>query len=75
MVYDLRQTTLTGVENRKTGERIMVTAMVLTKEEQLLLELMRSLEYGEICVAVENRKPIRIEEIRQSIQLTAERTR
>lgn len=53
----------------------MVTAMVLTKEEQLLLELMRSLEYGEICVAVENRKPIRIEEIRQSIQLTAERTR
>lgn len=53
----------------------MVTAMVLTKEEQLLLELMRSLEYGEICVAVENRKPVHIEEVRQSIQLTAERTR
>ena len=75
MVYDLRQTTLPGVENKQTGESIMVTAMVLTKEEQLLLELMRSLEYGEICVAVENRKPIHIVEVRQSIQLTAERTR
>lgn len=43
--------------------------LVLTKAEKKLIELVRSLEYGEIRILVKDEKPIRVEEIRRSIQL------
>ena len=42
---------------------------VLTKAERQLLELIRSLSYGEVRIMVKDSKPIRVEEIRRSIQL------
>ena len=46
---------------------------ILTKAERQLIELIRSLEYGEIRIMVKEEKPIRIEEIRRSIQLQNEK--
>ena len=42
---------------------------ILTKAEKQLLELIRSLSYGEVRIMVKDSKPIRVEEIRRSIQL------
>ena len=43
--------------------------MVLTKAEKQLIEVIRSLVYGEVRVVIKDNKPIRMEEIRKSIQL------
>lgn len=42
---------------------------ILTKSERQLIELIRTLEYGEVRIMVKDAKPIRVEEIRRSIQL------
>ena len=47
--------------------------MILTKAEKQLIQLLRSLDYGEIRVMVKDSKPIRVEEIRRSIQLPSEK--
>ena len=47
--------------------------MLLTKAEKQLIQLLRSLDYGEIRVMVKDSKPIRVEEIRRSIQLPGEK--
>ena len=47
--------------------------MPLTKAEQQLIELVRSLDYGEIRIMIKDKHPIRVEEIRRSIQLPSER--
>ena len=47
--------------------------MILTKAEKQLIQLLRSLDYGEIRVMVKDSKPIRVEEIRRSIQLPGEK--
>lgn len=47
--------------------------MALTKAERQLIELIRSLDYGEIRVMIKDSKPIRVEEIRRSIQLPSEK--
>jgi len=46
---------------------------VLTKAEKQLIELLRSLEYGELRIMVKDSKPIRVEEIRRSIQLPSDK--
>lgn len=45
----------------------------LTKAEQQLIQLIRSLDYGEIRVMIKDRHPIRVEEIRRSIQLSGDK--
>ena len=45
----------------------------LTKAEKQIIELVRALEYGEIRIMVKDSKPIRVEEIRRSIQLPNEK--
>ena len=45
---------------------------VLTKAEKQLIELLRSLEYGELRIMVKDSKPVRVEEIRRSIQLQSD---
>ena len=47
--------------------------MVLTKAERQLIEMIRSLDYGELRVMIKDNKPIRVEEIRRSIQLPSEK--
>ena len=45
----------------------------LTKAEEQLIEVIRSLDYGEVRVMIKDNKPIRVEEIRRSIQLPNEK--
>lgn len=40
-----------------------------TEKELKLMEIIRSTEYGEIRIVVQEGKPIRIEEIKKSIKL------
>ena len=47
--------------------------MVLTKAEKQLIEVIRSLDYGEVRVMIKDSRPIRVEEIRRSIQLPNEK--
>lgn len=44
--------------------------MNLTKAEKQLIELVRTLDYGELRIMIKDKRPIRVEEIRRSIQLT-----
>lgn len=44
--------------------------LILTKAERQLIALIRSLDYGEVRIIVKDKNPIRVEEIRRSIQLT-----
>jgi len=46
---------------------------VLTKAEKQLIELIRTLDYGELRVLIKDKRPIRVEEIRRSIQLDGEK--
>ena len=41
----------------------------LCSEEVHLIELIREVKYGEICIHIQNGKPIRVEEVRKSIVL------
>ena len=43
--------------------------VMLTKEELKVIELMRSVSFGELRVIINNSKAIRVEEIKKSIQL------
>ncbi len=45
----------------------------LTKAEKQLIEVIRSLDYGEVRVMIKDSRPIRVEEIRRSIQLPNEK--
>ena len=47
--------------------------IVLTKAEKQLIEVIRSLDYGEVRVMIKDNRPIRVEEIRRSIQLPSEK--
>ena len=49
------------------------TKITLSCAEKQLIELVRSLEYGELRVMIKDKRPIRVEEIRKSIQLTADK--
>ena len=46
---------------------------ILTKAERQLIELIRSIDYGELRIMVKDEKPIRVEEIRRSIQLQSDK--
>lgn len=49
------------------------TTIAVTKAEKQLIEMVRGLEYGELRILVKDKKPIRVEEIRRSIQLEGEK--
>ncbi len=42
----------------------------LSKAETELIKIIRSLDFGEVRIIVKDSRPIRIEEIKKSIQLT-----
>jgi len=41
----------------------------LSEKENKLIQLIRNIEYGEIRVIIQDRTPIRIEEMKKSIKL------
>lgn len=45
----------------------------LSKAEKEVIELIRSLDYGELRIMVKENHPIRVEEVKRSIQLSAEK--
>lgn len=47
--------------------------ITLSKAEKQLILLIRSLDYGEVRVMIKDKRPIRVEEIRRSIQLPSEK--
>lgn len=47
--------------------------IILTKAEKQLIEVIRSLDYGEVRVMIKECRPIRVEEIRRSIQLPTDK--
>ena len=47
--------------------------MVLTKAEKQLIQLIRALDFGEVRIMIKDNRPIRVEEIRKSIQLPADK--
>lgn len=42
---------------------------LLTEQEEKVIEIMRNIKYGELRVVINNSKPIRVEEIKKSVQL------
>ena len=48
-------------------------SITLTKAEKQLIEVIRALDYGEVRVMIKDNRPIRVEEIRRSIQLPSEK--
>lgn len=44
-------------------------SITVTEEEQKVIEIMRSISFGELRVIINNSKPTRVEEIKKSIQL------
>ena len=45
----------------------------ITKAERQLIEVIRSLDYGEVRVMIKDKRPVRVEEIRRRIQLSADK--
>ena len=41
----------------------------VSEQEYQIIELMRTIDYGEIVISIKGNKPIRIEEVRKSIQI------
>lgn len=47
--------------------------ITVTKAEKQIVEMIRALDYGEMRIVIKERKPIRVEEIRRSIQLASDK--
>jgi len=43
--------------------------VVLTKQEENIIRIMRNIEFGEVRIVITDGKPVRIEEIKKSIKL------
>lgn len=60
---------------RRIGQKIRELIMeekkvfTLSEQEQKVVELMRGIDFGELRIVINNSKPIRVEEIKKSLQL------
>lgn len=43
--------------------------VLLSEQEQKVIDIMRNINYGELRVVINNSKPVRVEEIKKSVQL------
>ena len=43
--------------------------LVLSEQEKKVVELMRGLDFGDLRIVINNSKPVRVEEIKKSVQL------
>lgn len=43
--------------------------IILTDKEKNLLEMIKSIDYGEMRVIIQDKQPVRIEELKKSIKL------
>jgi len=46
-----------------------VNKLEITESEKRVLEIIRSVDFGEINIIIQNNKPIRVEEIKKSIKI------
>ncbi|MBF8982530.1 DUF2292 domain-containing protein [Lutibacter sp. B2] len=44
-------------------------SMQVNEKEKKLIELIRNIEYGDLKIVVQDKNPIRVEEIKKSIKL------
>lgn len=51
------------------GEKEKLTLHEISDQEWQVLQHLRQLQYGELLVSVKDGRPIRLEEIRRSIQI------
>ena len=54
---------------RNMGEKEKLTLHEISDQEWQVLQHLRQLQYGELLVSVKDGRPIRVEEIRKSIQI------
>jgi hypothetical protein len=52
---------------QKTEQRIF--RVDISEKEKKLLDLIRSIGYGEIVILIQNMEPVRVEEVKKSIKL------
>lgn len=57
---EVRVTNKTGKDDNK---------LALTKEEEKLIKIFRTIDFGEVRVVINDGKPTRLEEIKKSIKL------
>ncbi|NLL57013.1 MAG: DUF2292 domain-containing protein [Firmicutes bacterium] len=50
-------------------ERANFADEVLTEKEKNLIRILREINYGEVVILVQERQPVRIEEVKKSIKL------
>ncbi|MCQ2512993.1 MAG: DUF2292 domain-containing protein [Lachnospiraceae bacterium] len=43
--------------------------VLLSEQEQKVIDIMRNINYGELRIVINNSKPVRVEEIKKSVQL------
>lgn len=58
-----------GNEGKGLTEKEKLPDCGLTEREKKLLGILRGIDYGELRVVVQAGKPVRVEEIRKSVQL------
>jgi len=46
-----------------------ISKLEITESEKKVLEIIRSVDFGEVNVIIQNNKPIRIEEVKKSIKI------
>ena len=51
------------------GEKEKLSLREISEQEWQVLQHLRELQYGELLVSVKDGRPIRVEEIRKSIQI------
>ena len=57
------------MKNVEPAEKKDETAFVCTPSEKEIIQLLRSLSFGELTVSVRNGEPVRVEEVRRSIMI------
>ena len=50
-------------------EKEQVVSAQISEQEWQIIQLMREIDYGELVISMKGGKPIRVEEVRKSIQI------
>lgn len=56
-------------DRRRLMEPTKKMKIEVSEQEYQIIELMRTIDYGEMVISIKGNKPIRIEEVRKSIQI------
>ncbi len=53
----------------RTNDRESGFGEALTEKEKRIIRILREINYGEIIIVVQDKQPVRIEEVKKSIKL------